>query len=269
MTSPHSNKSGAENAGFRFVRVQPLRPGPDGAVELALCRPAVNVIHLPMMGELSRALEELAENPPKTLVITSAWPRIFSAGVSVEDHLPESLESMLHDFHRVCQQLLELPATTIALVRGGCVGGALELVSCCDFVVAESTAWFQQPEIDLGCFAPWAAAWYPQWMGTFRSRAILHLGERFDAEKAQAIGLVYRIAPEGRGVVAAARLAARLGGKSRVAASALKESLRHVGPMGALPRVESIYRQRLAASRDMQEGLAAFLEKRRPAWSDS
>ena len=262
-------RSADENP-YRFLRIRAAGDRAPGTLELTLDHPPVNVFHLPMIEELSRAIAQLEDAPPKTLIITSAWPRVFSAGVSVQDHFPESLETMLSSFHQVCRQLFELPTTTLALVRGGCLGGAMELVSCCDFIVAESTAWFRQPEIELGCFAPWAAAWYPTWLGPFRTNPILHLAEKFDAEKAQSIGLVYRIVPEGQGPDAARRLASRLDARSRVAAAALKRSLASAaGPGAALPRIESIYREQLTSSRDMREGLTAFVEKRRPRWTDS
>lgn len=257
------------NKAFHFLTV--LCPPAEAAqaAELRLRHAPVNVLHGAMLGEMSEALSELAESPAKTLLVSSDWPRIFSAGVSVEDHLPDSVDQMLSKFHGVCRQLFQMPQATIALVRGACLGGALELVSCCDLVVAESGAWFQHPEIDLGCYAPWAAAWYPQWLGAFRSRAILHLAERFDAEKAQELGLVYRVVPEGQGPTALANLASRFNARSTVATSLLKKSLsRASNPFDILPSIESIYRSELAPSHDMREGLTAFLDKRSPKWTD-
>lgn len=247
-----------------------LRLASNGSVaQITLEKPPVNVLDGPFIEEIQTALIQTQDWGAKVVVVSSAYEHVFSAGVSVEDHFPGSLDAMLERFHRLCRQVFECNAVTVTLVRGSCYGGAMEFVSCFDFVVSEPTAQFGQPEISLGCFAPWAAAWYPQLLGVKVAKRLLLLGEPIAAEEARRLGLVDRIAPEGCGDDAAQRLAAEILDKSRPALTACKKSLRLAShPIRSLVAIEDIYRNELATSEDMAEGLTAFVEKRRPKWKD-
>ncbi|HEY7819001.1 MAG TPA: enoyl-CoA hydratase-related protein, partial [Vicinamibacteria bacterium] len=192
----------------------------------------------------------------------------FSAGVEVRDHFPERLEDMLDAFHHLCRSLLELDAVTIASVRGSALGGGMELAACCDFVIASEGTLFGQPEIDLGCFPPLGACLYPALIGPRRASEIVLLGERFDAAEAQAAGIVTRVVPGPELDAAVESLASKLASKSPAVLRIAKRALRiaSASVLEALPEIESLYRDELAATEDMLEGLNAFLEKRKPAW---
>jgi cyclohexa-1,5-dienecarbonyl-CoA hydratase len=144
----------------------------------------------------------------------------------------------------------------------------MELAACCNFVVAAEEASFGQPEIDLGCFPPLGAALYPSLFGAKRASAIVLLGERLTAEEAKAIGLVSKVVPKIDLDSAVDELVSRLAGKSPAVLRLAKKALRTSTDRGleSLREIESLYREELAATEDMLEGLEAFLEKRKPVW---
>jgi cyclohexa-1,5-dienecarbonyl-CoA hydratase len=236
---------------------------------LTLARPPLHVLDLDAIGELQRAIESVAAREDVTvLVLAAEGDKAFSAGVEVRDHFAERLDDMLESFHRFCRSLLELEAVTIASVRGAALGGGMELAACCDFVIAADGATFGQPEVDLGCFPPLGAAIYPSLFGSKRANEIVLLGERLTAAEAKSFGLVSRVVPAADLDAAVRELTAKLGSKSPAVLRLAKKALRasSARALEALPEIESLYREELAATEDMREGLEAFLEKRPPKW---
>jgi len=236
---------------------------------LTLTKPPLHVLDLEGMGALSRALDSVAARTDvAVLVLAAEGEKAFSVGVEVRDHFPDRLDDMIDSFHRLCRSLIEIDAVTVAAVRGIALGGGMELAACCDFVLAAEEASFGQPEIHLGCFPPLGAALYPSLFGANRASAIVLLGERLTAEEAKAIGLVIRVVSKTELDSAVDELVSKLASKSpavlRLAKKALRTSTERA--LESLPEIESLYREELAATEDMLEGLEAFLEKRKPAW---
>jgi cyclohexa-1,5-dienecarbonyl-CoA hydratase len=236
---------------------------------LTLSKPPLNVLDLSGLEELHRALDEVETRAGvSSLILSAEGDRAFSAGVSVRDHLPDRLDDMLDVFHRLCRRFLGLDAVTIAAVRGAALGGAMELLSCCDFVVASKDSVFGQPEIDLACFPPLGCAAYPALLGKGRGSRIVLLGERFSADEAEAMGFLYRAVPAEDVEAEVEALVRKLSEKSpaalRLAKKALRVSTRRA--LEALPEIETLYREELAGTEDMREGLQAFLDKRKPEW---
>ena len=108
----------------------------DRVVHLALDSPPVNVIDMALLGELIGRLDELADDETVAAVVLSGRGRCFSAGASVAEHAADSADGMLTALTRASVGLADFPAPVVAVVHGACLGGALELVSFCDFVVA-------------------------------------------------------------------------------------------------------------------------------------
>ena len=241
---------------------------------LTLHRPPLNILDLEMMAALSEALAELEKEDsgdvPTVVFLRGAGERAFSAGVSVQDHTPDKIESMLAGLHGAIHRLRRLPAIVVAAVSGHCLGGGMELALACDLVIATADARFGQPEIDLGCFPPVAAALYPARLGAGRTMAMLALGQPFDAVEAERLGLVQRLLPAGGLAEGCRQLAAELEAKSAAVLRLTKKAVaagRELPFEPALAAAERVYLDELAATDDMREGIAAFLEKRRPAWS--
>jgi cyclohexa-1,5-dienecarbonyl-CoA hydratase len=236
---------------------------------LTLANPPLNILSLEGIADLQRALDSVAARGDiSVLVLASEGEKAFSAGVEVRDHLLDRLDDMLESFHRLCRSLLEIDAVTVAAVRGVALGGGMELVSCCDFVIAAEGASFGQPEIELGCFPPLGAALYPTLVGARRATSIILLGERMTAEDALHAGIASRVVPGHELESVVQELQSKLASKSPAALRLAKKALRTAREraLESLPEIESIYREELASTEDMLEGLNAFLEKRKPVW---
>jgi cyclohexa-1,5-dienecarbonyl-CoA hydratase len=195
-----------------------------------------------------------------------ALPGVFSAGVDVAAHAPERVDAMLDTFHRLLRRLDGLPQATVAAIDGPCLGGACELASLCDIVLAAPRATFGQPEIDLGCFPPVGAVTLPRLMGKAASAMVLG-GESLSAAEAARLGLVTAVVDDLAGETD--RWVTRLSAKSGTALAGARRALRAgaCGSLGdALERTERLYRDEIARSPDAAEGVAAFLAKRPPRW---
>lgn len=236
---------------------------------LTLNGPPLHVLDLEGIEAMQRALDSIAgRDDVIVLVLAAEGEKAFSAGVDVRDHFPDRLDDMIDSFHRLCRSLIEAEAVTVAAVKAAALGGGMELTACCDFVIATEGASFGQPEIDLGCFPPLGAALYPSMFGAKRANELVLLGERLTAEEARSMGLVSRVVPRGDLDAAVSELVAKLASKSPAVLRLAKKSLRSstARALESLPEIETLYREDLASTEDMREGLEAFLEKRKPIW---
>lgn len=233
-------------------------------------RPPLNVLDMPLLRELDAALMACAADAvTDVIVIEGAGQRAFSAGVDIRDHTRENVPEMLDVVHGVIRKLFEVPQVTIALVRGVCLGGGCELASSCDFVVASEDSSFATPEIHVGCYPPVALARFSSLIGYHRAAEMILTGRTFPAQEALAIGLINRMLPKDQLEAGLESLINDLLGKSgavlRIALKGLRElSLR--GFTDALKRSEDLYRGELLNTHDVEEGIRAFLEKRKPEW---
>jgi cyclohexa-1,5-dienecarbonyl-CoA hydratase len=236
---------------------------------LTLANPPLHVLDLEGIGAMQRALDSVAARDDiAVLVLAAEGDKAFCAGVEVRDHFPDRLDDMLDSFHHLCRSLIESQPVTVAAVKGAALGGGMELIACCDFAIAAEGASFGQPEIELGCFPPLGACLYPSLFGAGRAKEIVLLGERLTAMEAKTIGLVSRVVPMADLDSAVDELVAKLAGKSMAVLRLAKRALRAstTRALESLPEVETLYREELAATEDMLEGLEAFLEKRKPVW---
>lgn len=238
--------------------------------ELVIDRPPLNILDLATLGELDEALVQVAARADvQLLVVRGAGGRAFSAGVAVEDHTPEKVGDMLERFHRALERLRTLDAVAVAAVDGHCLGGGLELAAACDLGVATRTSRFGQPEIQLACYPPYAAALYPARLGHGRTLDLLVTGRVIEAEEAERLGLVHRLAEPGRLDAAVEELAESILAHSAPVVRLAKRAVRAAGerPLAeALAESERLYLEELTRVEDMEEGIRAFLEKRPPEW---
>ncbi len=250
---------------FQFVTLEN-----DGAVaRIVLRRPPLNILNLEMIRELNRALRDLRTESGLRALIIAAEGKAFSAGVAVEDHLPEVVQEMLGAFHEVFRQLRVLACPTIAAVQGAALGGGCELACFADWVIASDAASFGQPEIKLGTFPPIAAVHFPHRIGLARTMHLILSGEVLPAAEAHRIGLVDRVVPAGElaGAVeeAAARLREKSGPVLRLARRAVFAGVGRDFESG-LAEAERLFLDQLMKTADATEGLRSFLEKRAPVW---
>jgi len=245
------------------VRIQ------DGIARITLNRPPLNVLDIEMLRRLNDALRECDATSIRAVVLSSALPRAFSAGVEVRDHRAGRLDAMLSEVRENARLLLNLRPVTIAAIHGSTLGGGAELALLCDVVLAGDDTVFGFPEIKLGAFPPVAAACLPEMCGAPRAMRLL-LGESITAAAAEAAGLVTQVVPAAHLAETVDRVAADLAATSGVALRALTAATRRQRAPALLLRLDAAiatYGATVGPSRDAEEGIDAFLEKRAPAWS--
>ena len=237
---------------------------------LTLDRPPLNILDLELLARLEERCGELAAISDLQLVfVRGGGEKAFSAGVAIADHTPDKIDRMLLGFHGALRRLRGLDALTVALVDGHCLGGGMEVAMCCDLVLATERSRFGQPEIKLGCFPPVAAAWLPRRIGPGRTLELLLTGRVFDAAEAARLGLAHTVVPADGLEAEANRLEEAITAQSAAATRLLKRAVRAGEERtfdSALAEAERLYLRELAATKDMHEGIAAFIEKRPPVW---
>ena len=241
----------------------------DGIARITLDRPPLNVLDVEMLRRLNDALRECDAASIRVVVIASALPGAFSAGVEVRDHLAGRLDVMLSEVRENARLLLTMKPVTIAAIHGSTLGGGAEIALLCDLVLAGDDTVLGFPEIKLSAFPPVAAACLPEICGAPRSMRLL-LGESITAAEAERAGLVTEVVPAARLAEAVERVAGELAARSGVALRALTTATRGQRAPAILQRLDAAiatYRATVGPSRDAEEGISAFLEKRTPAWS--
>ena len=241
----------------------------EGARWVTLQRPPLNVLDLPTIRALTHAIRPRSRRRDiKVLVLRSGIPGTFSAGVDVRDHRKDRVSDMLDAFHALFRMIDGMPQVIVAAVDGRCLGGGCELAAFCDILLATPGSVFAQPEIDVGCFPPVAAALLPRIAGRAALEMVL-TARPLTAPEAARAGLVTRVVDDLPGETEAC--VARLLGKSGAVLALARKAVRQGGRGSfdrALARMERIYRKELLETADVEEGVTAFLEKRPPRWTD-
>jgi cyclohexa-1,5-dienecarbonyl-CoA hydratase len=253
------------------VAEAPLKAWLEGGgalLRLRLARPKANVLDAAMIAALRHAFDAHRDNSGLLAALVDHEGPHFSFGASVEEHLPQNCEQMLKSFHGLIAAMLEWPKPILVAVKGQCLGGGFELAAAGHLVFAAPQAQFGQPEIKLGVFAPAASVLLPLRIGQARAEDLLYSGRSIDAATALAWGLANALA-EDPAALALDYFAKNLADKSAASLALAVRAARE--PFAELARarlddVEALYLEKLMATRDANEGLAAFLEKRAPHW---
>jgi cyclohexa-1,5-dienecarbonyl-CoA hydratase len=239
-------------------------------LRITLASAPANILDAATMAEIVASVRHHKDDNLKAIVFC-ADGKHFSFGASVEEHQKEQAGQMISSFHGMFKELLATAIPTIALVHGQCLGGAMELVSFCNFIIADSSAKFAQPEIQLAVLPPVAAAILPGIIGQTRADDLILTGRTIDAQTAHAWGLVHRLEKD---LEAALQqfLESHILPKS---ASSLRHANRasryewYKNLPDRLDAMEKAYVQDLMNTDDANEGIGAFLEKRKPTWNNS
>jgi cyclohexa-1,5-dienecarbonyl-CoA hydratase len=241
----------------------------DGALlRLRLARPKANLIDAEMIDALGAAFSTYEKNPGLLAALIDHEGPHFSFGASVEEHLPERCEQMLKSLHALLGRMLEWPRPILMAVRGQCLGGGLEFAAAGSLIFATPEAQLGQPEIKLGVFAPAASVLLPLRIGQARAEDLLLSGRTISALQAAAWGLVHEVADD-PAAQALGWFDKHLAGKSAASLELAMRAARE--PFAELARarlddVETLYLEKLMSTRDANEGLKAFIEKRQPRW---
>ena len=238
---------------------------------ITLNHPDKNVLTWGLMAELADAIESLNGRGDVKAILLDSSQKAFSYGISLEDSRPDRVFQTLEAFNRVFLALGEVSKPLIIVVNGPAIGAGSELVGFGDMVIATPNARFAQPEVTLGVFPPFAAVMLPQLIGPKKTYELILTGRALSAEEAYSLGFVNRVVPEADLQKAVDEILARIAQFSGPVLEVTKAVIS--GSMGmpmeeAMKRSHDIYLNQLMALEDVQEGLRAVLERRKPVWKN-
>jgi cyclohexa-1,5-dienecarbonyl-CoA hydratase len=243
----------------------------DGVARITLNRPPLNVLNIAMMKEINSALESLQNDTSIKVLVITGNGKAFSGGVDVGDHIGDKVTVMIDVFHKMFRLLHALPQPTLAVLNGSALGGGCELAVFCDMVISAETAKIGQPEIKVGVFAPIASIVFPKLLSMNKALELQLTGDTIDAQEAVRIGLINQAVPADKLEEAANTMIQKLSSLSGTVLSYTKKST-YLGLESnfeeVLQKVEHVYLKELMKTKDAEEGLQAFLEKRTPVWKN-
>jgi methylglutaconyl-CoA hydratase len=250
------------------------REGP--IAHLTFARPDVrNAFNAKLIAQLHAAIDELGADPSVRAVVLSGQGKTFCGGADIlwmRASLELTREANLEDaraMSRMFRAIDTLPKPVIARVHGAALGGGSGIVACCDVAIASADTIFGFTETKLGIMPAVISPFVLAKIGRSHARALALTGERFDAQRALAIGLVHEVVPSEADLDAAVeRVTAEVCSASPTGLAATKALFARVSEESYDETLETTA-QAIAAQRtspEGQDGLRAFLEKRRPAW---
>jgi enoyl-CoA hydratase len=242
----------------------------DGRVTLiTLNRPTVrNALRTQTLAEVAAVLDQAADDPQTCVVVVTGNERCFAAGADIREMADKGPIELLADPRpRLWKRIAAFPKPFIAAVNGYAFGAGCELVMHADIVIAGEGAQFGQPEINLGII-PGAGGTQrlARIVGKSRAMQMVLSGEPIDARTALACGLASEVLPAADVLPRAQALARTIAAKAPLALRTAKESvlMAEEAPLSAALNAERTAFVVLAASKDRNEGIAAFLDKRTP-----
>ena len=228
----------------------------------------LNALNGAVMDALCEALEALDRDEGVRAIVVTGNERAFAAGADIGEMADATPVEMLTS-NRIGQwdRIRRISKPVVAAVNGWCLGGGCELAMTLDIILAGEGAKFGQPEINIGVI-PGAGGTQrlTRAIGKGRAMEMILTGESMEAREAERRGLVARVVPDELVVEDALSLAATIAEKSPVALRLAKEAVNAAHEMGltdALAHERRLF-YLLFASEDQKEGMAAFLEKRKP-----
>jgi enoyl-CoA hydratase/carnithine racemase len=249
--------------------------GVAGAIaEVVLDRPeAMNAISTALASRLTEVCTELAaDRQVRAVVLAAAGPRAFCVGADLKERAVMTDAGLMAQrlvFRAAFGSVLGLPQPVIAAVQGFALGGGCELALSCDLIVADQSAEFGLPETTVGLVPGGGGTQLAlRRLGPGRAADLIFTGRRVGAAEAERLGLADRLVPEGTAASSALALARSIAANSPVSIRNAKRSLR-LGAgldLAAGLEVEDAAWRAAAYSADRKEGIAAFVEKRKPRW---
>jgi methylglutaconyl-CoA hydratase len=250
----------------------------DGIATVTLNRPEVhNAFDPAMVAALTATLKCIAADRAARAVVLTGAGRSFCAGADIA-HMRESAKFTRAQNYRAARlsakmfhALYALDRPVIACVRGAVRGGGVGLVSACDIAVASRDATFRLSEVKIGVIPAMISPYVIGAIGERMARRYMLTGEEFGAEEARRIGLVHEVADEAELGAAMGRMLAQLKSSGPRAVAAIKRMIPSSARAKIGPGIIEQTARAIAAIRatpEAQEGLSAFLEKRRPVWTE-
>lgn len=246
----------------------------DHIATITLTRPPLNAFSIAFLDQIIAALRRASTDPDaRVVILASGIEKMFCAGLDLDIILGSDDATIRAFLNRLYIELWEVQGNmgkpTIAAVDGAARGGGMTLAISCDMFIAGEKASFGYPEINLALPPAIHFAHLHRILGRYRAFDLLFTARTFDAHEALNLGLASRVAPH---ALPEALAAARVIAEKSPAAIAFSRAAFH--READRDYTEAVARAvddfcKLATSRDAQEGLRAFLEKRKPEWTES
>jgi len=246
----------------------------DGIAHVTLNRPgAYNALSLDLMRALIEALRTLEANAAVRVVVLSGAGKGFCAGHDLKEMRANPSRAFYEDTFRTCSALMltitRLRLPVIAAVHGIATAAGCQLVATCDLAVANESARFATPGVNIGLFCSTPMVALSRAVGRKTAMEMLLLGEMASAQAMRDAGLLNRVTPDGEALAEALRMAAIIASKSPLVLKIGKEAFQAQLEMGLeqayMHTAEVMVNNMLA--RDAGEGIEAFLAKRKPVWT--
>ncbi|MBM3554351.1 MAG: 2,3-dehydroadipyl-CoA hydratase [Alphaproteobacteria bacterium] len=240
-----------------------------GVVVIALNRPdKLNALSMALLGEIKTALDQATADEAVRVAILTGGERVFAAGADIAEIGERTPASSIIDATLPCWEAIRrFPKPLIAAVNGVAFGGGCEIALACDFVIAGHTARFALPEIRLGVLpAAGGTQRLARAVGKSLAMKMILTAEPIDAKAALASGLVAEVVPAETTIERALALADKIAAYSPLSAKLCKEAVNQSFELGLESGIlfERKCSAALIGTEDRKEGVAAFLEKRRP-----
>ncbi|MBN7808558.1 enoyl-CoA hydratase [Agrobacterium rosae] len=245
----------------------------DAVGVVTLNRPqALNALNSTLLKELRHILASFAADDSIGAVVITGSPKAFAAGADIKEMQSlDFVDVYLGDFLGGWDEVAASRKPVIAAVSGFALGGGCELAMMCDFIIASDTAKFGQPEITLGIIPGMGGSQrLTRAVGKAKAMDLVLTGRMMDAAEAERAGLVSRIVPQERLLDEALEAASVIAKLSRTSVMMAKESVNRSFEVSLSEglRFERRLFQSLFATQDQKEGMAAFVEKRKPAFQN-
>ena len=258
-----------EQAPLQFIKLDTS----GHVARMTLNRPPYNALSIPMMIEITKAIEGLHDARECRCIVIEAAPECkdFCAGVAMQDATAQRAFQMVEAFQGIFNAMLEISKPVITVVNGRAIGAGCELALFGDMVVATEKAIFAQPEIRQGIFPPIAAIILPHLVGPKRALEMILMGEPIKPQEAFRLGLVNRLVTEANLRAEVDTLVARIADQSSAVLEMAKHAIfKTIGlPLPEAMKISAdIYLNQLMDLEDAQEGLLAAAEKRKPVWKN-
>ena len=252
---------------YEFVTVQK-----DEAIAVVtMNRPQqLNALSFALVKDLANALEALDQDPDVRAIVLTGGEKVFAAGADIKEMAEAApFEERLRSRLAYRDRINRIAKPLIAAVSGFALGGGCELAMSCDIIIASETARFGQPEVNLGIIAGSGGTQrLTRTVGKYRAMELVLTGEPLSAVQAEQLGLVNRVVPVELVLEEAKKVAQKIAAKPPLAVRSAKEAVLKAFNSSLDEGLEferkSFYL--LLASEDRQEGMKAFVEKRKPVF---
>jgi enoyl-CoA hydratase len=240
---------------------------------VTLNRPkALNALNAELITELLAALDNFEADPNIVATIITGSEKAFAAGADIKEMAALSFnDAYVGDHAAPVARVATMRKPLVAAVAGYCLGGGCELAMMCDIILAADTAKFGQPEITLGIMPGMGGSQrLPRLVGRAKAMDLVLTGRMMDAAEAERAGLVSRMVPAADLLAEALKIAEKIAEHSLPIVMMAKEAVARADetPLAEGLRFERRLFHAMFATEDQKEGMAAFVEKRKPRFRD-